>query len=72
MLESHPKGVGSNASEGMDLIARQSKQAESKKFPSSMSLHRLPAEGVAQIKSLSSCLKIQMKGVTFNSSDDLH
>ena len=42
----NPKEIVSNASEGMDLLARQEQAGNEKKLPSSMSLYRLQAEGV--------------------------
>jgi hypothetical protein len=35
----------------------EGKQAKSKKLPSSIMLHRLPTEGLIQIKGVSSCPK---------------
>lgn len=46
--------VGSNASEGMDLPARQEQAGKERKHPSSVLLYRLPAESVALIKGVSS------------------
>ena len=40
----NPEEVDSNASEGMNLLANEGKQAESKGFLSFMSLYRLSAE----------------------------
>lgn len=55
----NPQEIGSNASEGIDLLVRQrgeKKATKKQKLPSSMSLDRLPA-GVAQAKGVSSPLK---------------
>ena len=41
----------------MDVLARQGQAGKEQKLPSSMSLYRLPAEGVAQIKDGFSHLK---------------
>lgn len=41
-----PEEVGSNASEGMDLLAIQKQADKDQKLPSSISFNRLPAEGV--------------------------
>lgn len=49
-----PEGIGSNDSEGIDLVARASRQRE---LPSSLSLYRLPAGDVARIKRGSSHFK---------------
>lgn len=64
----NPRKVGSNASDGMDLLARQ-EQAGKEQNLSSKSLYRLPAEGTAQIKDVSSHLKIQMIGVWLLTSE---
>ena len=63
----NPEEVGSNASEGMDLLARQEKQAKTKSIsllpcPFIVSL---PAEGMAQIKYVSSHLKIPIISASF-------
>ena len=56
---SNPKEVGSNAREGMDLLARIEQAGKEQKLPSSMSLYRRPAEGMAWI--ISPIQKIQIK-----------
>ena len=48
----NPEEVGSNASEGLDLLARGEQTGKEQKLPSFMSLYRLPAEGMAQIKGM--------------------
>lgn len=53
--------AGPNASEGTDLLARQEQAGKEQRLPSSLALHRLPAEGVAQTKAVFSCLKILIK-----------
>lgn len=45
----NPKEIDSNAREETDLLAKRSRQRESK-LPSFLSFTRLPAEGVARIK----------------------
>lgn len=40
-----------------DLVARQEETGKKQKLPSSMSLHRLPADGMDQIRGRFSCLK---------------
>lgn len=54
----NPKEAGSNACEGNDLLVRgrESRLKERKLF-SSVTLYRLLAEGVTQIKGVSSHLK---------------
>ena len=52
----NPKEVNCNASEGIDLLARWGEAGKEQILPSNMSLYRLPAEGVAQIKVM--CLPI--------------
>lgn len=37
-------------------------EGKEQKLPSSISLHKLPAEDVVQVKSVSSCLKVRVKG----------
>lgn len=56
------------SNEEMDLLLRCEKAAEEHKLPTSMFLHRLRAEGVAQIKDESSCLKNRVKGMCFSTS----
>jgi hypothetical protein len=56
--------VGFNTSEGMGLLARQGQSGKEQKLPSSISLHRLLAEGVAQTKGVSSSLKIRIRDVS--------
>lgn len=53
----NPKGVGPNASEGMDLLARHEQASKEQKLSSFMSLYGLPTEGMAQIRRGSSRLK---------------
>lgn len=62
MLDS--KEVGSNACGRMDVLTRRGQVGKEQKIPSFMSLCRLPAECMIQNKSVSSCLKIQIKGVS--------
>lgn len=50
------KEAGSTAGEGLDVLARQEQAG-------SVSLCRLPAEGVAPIKGVTSRLKIRIKDV---------
>ena len=68
----NPEEVGSNASEGMDVLARQGQAGKEPKLASSMSLCKPPAESVTQIKGVpqdlgqkleSSSLKIWVTGV---------
>jgi hypothetical protein len=42
--------VGSYASEEMDLLARREQAGQEPKLPFPVSLHRLPAEGMARLK----------------------
>lgn len=59
-----PREVGSNASEGTDVLARpRRRRRRNEPFLLPFSLHRLPEKGVAQIKGVSSRLKIQIKGM---------
>jgi hypothetical protein len=53
----NPEEVGSNASEGLDLLARGEQTGKEQKLPSFMSLYRLPAEGVPHIRGRFSQLK---------------
>lgn len=53
----NPEEVGSNASEGLDLLARGEQTGKEQKLPSFMALDRLPAKDMAQIKGVSSHLK---------------
>ena len=46
----NPKEVVFNVSEGMGVVTNQDRAGEEKKLPSSMTFHKLPAEGMAQIK----------------------
>lgn len=46
----HPKEVGSNANERIDFLARGEQAGREQKLPSCMSLYRLPAEDMAQIR----------------------
>ena len=48
----------------MDVLVKQGHTVKEQNVPSSMSLYMLPAEGVAQIKGVSSCLKIQIRDVS--------
>ena len=57
--------VGSNASKRMDLLSKRKQEGKEQKLLSSMPLRRLPAEGVAGIKSVSSHLKIQFRSISF-------
>ena len=58
----NPEEVGFNASEGMDVLARQEQVDKEQKLPSSTSLYRCPAEVMAQIKRIESYyLKIWIK-----------
>lgn len=66
MLES--KEVGSSASRGMDVLASQWQTVKKQMLPSSVSLYRIPLEGMAYIKGMSSYLKIQIKDVWFPTS----
>ena len=50
-----------NAGEGMDLLVRRKEAGTAQKLPFSMSLYRLPAEGVAKMRF---GLKIWIKGVS--------
>ena len=59
----NPKEVRSNASGGMDFLARQEQAGKEQKLSSSKALCRLPADGVARMEGVSSCLKIQSEGV---------
>ena len=61
----NPKEAGSNASEGMDVLARQEQGEKEQKLPFSVSLYRLPAEGMAQthITYVSLHIKIWIKCV---------
>lgn len=52
-----PGEVGSNASEGMDFLWRQEQPGKEQELPSSVSLNRLPAESMAQIRDGFSQLK---------------
>lgn len=65
----NPEEAGSNASEGRNMLARRRQAGQEQKLPS-VSLYRLPAESVAQIKGVSSCLKIRFKGVCLPASQD--
>jgi hypothetical protein len=49
--------VGSNASEGMNLLSRPKQAGKEQKLSSSVSLYRVPGKGVAQTKGMSSYLK---------------
>jgi hypothetical protein len=44
-----PREIGSNATEGMDLIARREQAGKEQKLPFSMSLFRLPVEGMCTL-----------------------
>lgn len=55
----------------MVFPARRGHGGKDQKLPSSMSLDRLPTEGVAHIKVVSSCLKIGIVEMSFPSSKDL-
>ena len=48
-----PKEGGSNATEGTDVLARWGQAGKELKLPSSLSLYRLPAEGLTQTKGVS-------------------
>lgn len=50
------------------MLARQQQAAKETKLPSSMSLCSLQAEGMVQIKGVSSSLKIWIKGVNLPTS----
>lgn len=52
-----PEDIGFNASERTDLLARWEQAGNEKKLPSSMSLGRLPAESVTQIRNVFSQLE---------------
>ena len=54
----NPEEVGSSASERVDVLVKQGQVGKEQNLPSSMSFYRLPAEGVAQIKGLSSFFKV--------------
>lgn len=56
----NPKEVGSNPSEGMDVLARRGQAGKERMFPFPMSLHTLAGEGVAHIEGVSSHLKVWM------------
>jgi hypothetical protein len=45
-----PRELGSNASTGKDMLARQQQASKEKKPPSSSSLFRLPSEGLAKLE----------------------
>ena len=47
----------------MDVLAMQKQAVKEQKLPSSMFLYRLSAEGVAQIKGVSSHPKVQNKNM---------
>lgn len=56
--------VYSSASEGLgDVLARQGQTGKDQNPPPSVSLCKLPAEGMVQVKGVSSCLWILMKDV---------
>jgi hypothetical protein len=55
------KDIGTNASEGMDMLARRGQAGKEEKLIAFKSLYRLPAEGMVQIESVSS--KVRIKGV---------
>lgn len=61
--------VGSNSSEEMDLQSRSRKQEQ--KLPSFIPLHRLPSEGLTQIKGGSPHLKRFRLKVGVSTSNDL-
>ena len=52
-----PEEVGSNTSEGMHVLSRQGQTGKEQMFPFSMSIHKLPVEGITQIKGVYSFLK---------------
>lgn len=54
----NPKEVGSNPTEGMDVLARRGQAGKERKLPFPMSLHRLAGVGVARITGMSSHLKV--------------
>jgi hypothetical protein len=47
-----------NENEGMDVLARQRQSGKEQMLSHSMSLYRLPAEGMTQINNVSSYLNI--------------
>lgn len=59
----NPRTVASNTTEGMDLLAMWGQGEKEQRLPSSAFLFRLPTEWEAQVKSVSSCLKSQIKVV---------
>jgi hypothetical protein len=57
-----PEEVDSNSKEGVGLLTQQGRVARQRaKLPSSIPTYRLPAKDVAQIRGVSSHLKIQKK-----------
>lgn len=60
--------VGRNVSKRMGFLAVVRQVGKEQNLPSSLSLYRLPA-GVAQIKSMSACLKIQINRICLPASN---
>jgi hypothetical protein len=57
IISQNPKEVISNASKGMDLLARVRVSMQSENFLLSHPLYKLPTEGVAQIEGRPSYLE---------------
>ncbi|CAO2643094.1 hypothetical protein LEMLEM_LOCUS26503 [Lemmus lemmus] len=65
----NPKEVGYNSGEGMDVLAKRGQAVkEEENLPSPMSLYRLPAEVVVQVRGVSSHLKVCIKGLSHPTS----
>lgn len=64
----NPEEVGSNASEGMDLLKRREQAGKEQSFLLLHHLYRLPADGMAQIKGGSSYFKVSktLRGMPFH------
>jgi hypothetical protein len=63
----NPNKLGSNTQEVMDVLVRQVQSGKDQTLPSFVSLYRLPAEGVAQIRGGFSQLKwSQLKTCLFS------
>jgi hypothetical protein len=56
----------------MELVVMQEQAHKEQRLPASMSVYRLPTEGVAQGKGEFSTLKIQIKGVSTRSELRVH
>lgn len=65
----HSEEVGLNVSKSMGFLAVLRQVGKEQNLPSSLSLYRLQAENVAQIQSMSACLKIQINRMCLPASN---